>query len=110
MFHLPKSNILIDECGNACLCDFGLSKIRTHPTTISSTFSSSSSSNRNAASHVGNETNVGSPRWMAPEQMMMGIIGKSTDVYSFGMTVYEVKKIGPAFELIRLICLCEDIH
>jgi serine/threonine protein kinase len=28
---------------------------------------------------------------MAPEQMTGGIIRESTDIYSFGMTVYEVR-------------------
>jgi len=32
----------------------------------------------------------GTPRWMSPEQMSRGIINKQTDVYSFGMTMYEV--------------------
>jgi serine/threonine protein kinase len=33
---------------------------------------------------------MGTARWAAPEQMMFGTLSKATDVYSFGMTAYEV--------------------
>jgi serine/threonine protein kinase len=33
----------------------------------------------------------GSPRWMSPEQMSLGITNKTTDIYSFAMTIYEVR-------------------
>jgi serine/threonine protein kinase len=71
-----QSNVLIDEHGNACLCDFGHSQVRAHTTAISDPSNTSSKH--------------GSPRWMAPEQMSLGILNKTTDIYSFGMTVYEV--------------------
>jgi serine/threonine protein kinase len=71
-----QSNILIDEYGTASLCDFGLSKIRTHATTVL---------------ELPNLSEIrGTLRWMAPEQMKHGIVNKTTDIYSFGMTIYEV--------------------
>jgi serine/threonine protein kinase len=33
---------------------------------------------------------MGTARWAAPEQLMFGVISKASDVYSFGMTAFEV--------------------
>jgi serine/threonine protein kinase len=33
---------------------------------------------------------MGTARWAAPEQMTLGQLSRATDVYSFGMTAYEV--------------------
>jgi len=33
----------------------------------------------------------GTLRWMSPEQIEFGKVSKATDVYSFGMTIYEVQ-------------------
>jgi serine/threonine protein kinase len=67
----------VDEHGVACLCDFGLSKIRTHTTT--------------SLDLRGSALSQGTAQWMAPEAMERGIVNKMTDIYSFGMTVYEVR-------------------
>jgi serine/threonine protein kinase len=68
-----QSNILIDDHNTACLADFGLSKIRMHTTTIQDI-----------------RPLQGSLRWMSPEHMEHSIVNKMTDIYSFGMTIYEV--------------------
>lgn len=72
---MPQSNVLVDRDGRACLSDFGLSQIKIHTTTVRGT---------------GNGTQHGTARWMAPEHMLQGVTSKRTDVYSFGMTMYEV--------------------
>ena len=59
------------------LCDFGLARIKQHSTTIAS------------PNDLGTPT--GTLRWMAPEQMLYGVTGYAADMYSFGMTIYEVQ-------------------
>ena len=71
-----KSNILIDESGNARITDIGLMAIaRNHSIGTSST----------------DHLDQALVRWMAPE--LFGPKGKrsfATDVYAFGMTMLEV--------------------
>ena len=33
---------------------------------------------------------IGSCNWMAPEQLLGGLLKKPCDIYAFGMTLYEV--------------------
>ena len=73
-----KQNILIDENGVPCLCDFGLSRIRTQYTYAPTT-----------STPV--DAPIGSLQYMSPEQMVYGITDEASDVYSFGMTIYEVR-------------------
>lgn len=35
--------------------------------------------------------NARTARWMAPEQLTLGIMNLATDMYSFAMTMYEVR-------------------
>ncbi|PSS36757.1 hypothetical protein PHLCEN_2v1388 [Hermanssonia centrifuga] len=72
---LKATNILVDSRGEACLSDFGLSRIKVHSTTI----------RKSKPSEM-----QGTTRWMSPEQMSVGVTTKKTDVYSFAMTIYEV--------------------
>ena len=71
-----QTNILVDRRGEACLCDFGLSKVKTETATIRKI----------------SITQSGTLRWMSPEQMTTGVTNKKTDIYSFGMTMYEVRR------------------
>lgn len=68
--------MLIDDGGNAVLCDFGLSRIRADVT---------SRTNRVEVDNI-----VGSRNWMAPERLLGGMLKKPCDIYAFGMTIYEV--------------------
>ena len=77
-----KSNILIDEAGQARLADFGLLKIISDP---ANNLSSSSNSQG------------GTVRWMSPELIYPGQFGlekssptKPSDCYAFGMVIYEI--------------------
>jgi serine/threonine protein kinase len=75
MFSL-KMNILIDNGQNAVLCDFGLSRVKSD-LTMSSLGASALSV-------------MGTRNWMAPERLLGGSLKKPCDIYSFGMTAYEV--------------------
>ena len=84
-FPLLQANILVDSRGRACLSDFGLSKIRFH----------SSTRTRKIAGKQ--QSADGTARWMSPESMMLGIVNKKSDIYSFGMTMYEVNLYSPLY-------------
>jgi serine/threonine protein kinase len=71
-----QMNVLIDDAQNGVLCDFGLSRVRSDVT--SSTMGASALSV------------MGSRNWMAPERLMGGSLKRPCDIYSFGMTIYEV--------------------
>lgn len=76
--------MLVDSAGRACLSDFGLSKIKLHTT----------AARRSSASQQSTSVVVeGTTRWMAPEHMTFGVMTKKTDVYSFAMTMYEVRLV-----------------
>lgn len=68
-------NILIDDGGKAVLCDFGLSRVK------------ADASSRTA---IPVSFNVGSRNWMAPERLTGGSPRKPSDIYAFGMTIFEV--------------------
>ncbi len=68
---VKADNILLDEDGNAYLGDFGIAK------------------------EVGNEGHiagdiVGTPAYLAPEQIRGGEVGPQSDVYAFGIMLYEM--------------------
>lgn len=71
-----QTNILVDEHGRACLADFGLSRIKVKGDT--SPVPTSYKERR------------GTVRWMSPESLRGGQSDEKTDIYSFGMTMYEV--------------------
>ncbi|KDR78042.1 hypothetical protein GALMADRAFT_64705, partial [Galerina marginata CBS 339.88] len=77
--NVKATNILIDDDGRAVLCNYGLAKIRRDfnlrlPTSV------------NLALSIQN--------WKAPELFSGAEPNKSSDVYSFGMTIYEVRIIS----------------
>ncbi|KIL56420.1 hypothetical protein M378DRAFT_1038342, partial [Amanita muscaria Koide BX008] len=77
------ANVLINHRKEACLCDFGLSRI-----VIDNTLW------RTTATHAS-----GTLRWMAPELIQDDIIVPTiaTDIYAFGMTSYEILSRGSPF-------------
>ncbi|EGR33770.1 kinase domain protein, partial [Ichthyophthirius multifiliis] len=73
---LKSSNVLIDENWNVKLCDFGLSRIK---------------SKLNKQKKQQKETFlIGTPQWMAPEVMRREPYQEHSDVYSFGMILWEM--------------------
>lgn len=78
-------NILLDDGLTAVLADFGLSRLKAD---VSSRQSVGSDGGNGAAS-----PSPGSRYWMAPERLEGAAPKLASDVYSFGMTVYEVRSL-----------------
>ena len=66
----------MDHGGRAMLCDFGLSQVRADVT---------SRTMKPDAAII-----IGSRNWMTPERLIGGSLKKPSDIYAFGMTIYEV--------------------
>jgi serine/threonine protein kinase len=72
-------NVLIDDCGNAVLCDFGLSRIKSDVTA--------------RTPNTSKAVSPGSLYWMAPELFCGEDLSKESDVYAFGMILFEASLI-----------------
>ncbi|KAF8179660.1 kinase-like domain-containing protein [Pholiota molesta] len=72
------TNVLIDDGGNALLCDFGLARIKADV------------HSRSLYTNLDAGTQLGSQNWMAPELFEGSSLKMPCDIYSFGMTVYEM--------------------
>ncbi|QRW26322.1 Tyrosine kinase specific for activated [Rhizoctonia solani] len=70
---LKGANVLVDQGGRACICDFGLSRFMKDFMSIDTTFG-------------------GTIRWMAPEQLRAEtmIVSLPADIFSWGMLSLEV--------------------
>jgi serine/threonine protein kinase len=66
------ANVLLDEQQNTYLADFGLAKISA------------------MSSEITGNAIVGTPSHMAPEQSGPGQIGRATDVYALGVTIFQL--------------------
>ena len=89
---LKSSNVLIDENWNVKLCDFGLSRIK--------------SNKKNKKDNL----RVGTPHWMAPEILKGEKYEYESDIYSFGILLWEMLtgqipyKNKTTAEIIELVC------
>ncbi len=87
---VKPSNILLDEEGNAYLSDFGIAR----------------ETNRNTHLTATNEL-VGSPAYISPEQLLNETITPATDIYSFGMVLYELLTGDKPFSTTSLVELIQ---
>ncbi|KAF9531419.1 hypothetical protein CPB83DRAFT_848994 [Crepidotus variabilis] len=98
---LKAANVLLDDNLNAVLCDFGLSRLK---------------SDVNTRTADSSPVFMGSQNWMAPELFRGGSLRFSCDIYSFGMTVYEIYTseipLGtvPTMEALRRLVVDEHVR
>ncbi len=71
---IKPSNLLLDEEGNAYLADFGIAK----------------DIERAGGDEAWGEAVIGSPSYLAPEQARREPATPRTDIYSLGVTLYEI--------------------
>jgi serine/threonine protein kinase len=71
-----QQNVLVDDSGKALLCDFGLARLKADITT--------------RTTETDAVAMAGSRHWMAPERLRGRALRKPCDIYSFGITSYEV--------------------
>jgi serine/threonine protein kinase len=81
--NVKGSNILIDDNDNAILCDYGLASLK-------------ADANSRVLSSA--DRTMVSPSWAAPELFMGASLSKACDIYSFGMTIYEVCSFNYNFQ------------
>ena len=79
---VKPANVLLDRQGNLWITDFGVALLQS-----------------NGGLTMTGEL-VGTLRYMSPEQAgaQRGLVDHRTDVYSLGMTLYELLTLSPAFE------------
>jgi TolB-like protein/Tfp pilus assembly protein PilF len=69
---LKSSNIMIDKAGNVRIMDFGIAR------------------SLKTKSITGTGVMIGTPEYMSPEQVEGKEVGKSSDIYSLGVILYEM--------------------
>ncbi len=76
-------NVLVAD-GQAFLADFGIAR--------------AFAPNDPALTVTGSEVAIGTPAYMAPEQIVRGAVDQRADVYAFGALAYELLAGAPPFE------------
>jgi len=77
---LKPDNILFDRHGNAVVTDFGIAEAATNYTAA-----------------TGTTVYVGTPKYMSPEQARGQRVDHRSDIYSLGVTLYEMATGQPPF-------------
>ena len=92
---VKPGNLLVEDKGKLWVADFGLASVK------------------GGGGLTSTGDLVGTLRYMSPEQVQSHIVDHRTDIYSLGVTLYEVLALAPAFpsddrqELLRRVALEE---
>ncbi|MCC6490861.1 MAG: protein kinase [Candidatus Hydrogenedentes bacterium] len=70
---IKPANVLVDRQGRVRVTDFGIAKVMQAQTQLTS-----------------EGTFIGTPQYMSPEQCGMGEVGPASDLFSLGVTLYEL--------------------
>ncbi|MBI4613832.1 MAG: serine/threonine protein kinase [Planctomycetes bacterium] len=81
---IKPDNVLLDAWGSGALGDFGLAGVLGHSRVSSGSAKDGATSDLTRTGAV-----VGTPAYMAPEQIAGGIVDQRSDLYSFGCLMYR---------------------
>lgn len=90
---IKPANIMIDETGHVKVMDFGLARFQERAT----------------AGLTASGAMLGTPLYMAPEQIQGGEVDGRTDIYALGVTLYEMLAGVPPFEADTPIALMYQV-
>ncbi|MBX6391556.1 MAG: serine/threonine protein kinase, partial [Frankia sp.] len=76
---IKPANIMFDQAGQPKVTDFGIAKLLATTSTTASSV-------------------IGTPRYMAPEQLSGGRLSPATDIYALGVMLYELLAGTPPFD------------
>ena len=85
---IKPSNILVDSDDRALVGDFGLARIRPAAETVEG---------RSSTTLTPPGAVIGTPRYMSPEQALGRPVDERSDIFSFGVVLYEMCTGVPAF-------------
>jgi len=83
------ANLLVWRDGRICVTDFGLARLEAAPQSFAA--------NALTSDITDHGTVMGSPGYMAPEQMLGGAVGAACDVFSFCVALFEALFGGRPF-------------
>ena len=89
---IKPGNILIERSGRARVTDFGIAKVMGQATSITK-----------------QQTTIGSPTYMSPEQCGVGKVVPASDLFSLGITTYEMITGELPFEAENTLAMIKKI-